>query len=171
MSFLSYVSRINIEIGRSFIHRSFPRRVEYPYLSEWGRQARDETRKTLRRLGSRFLSPFLPSSFPSCPSNFSLCLCSSLRISVSLSSWRFSRDLRSSLSFASFCSLLHQPPVCLSLAAAISFLRFSLLVGAPTAFDSFWAELAWPLARAQTRARFNPLGRKLHPDRWAELEL
>lgn len=60
MSFLSYVSRINIEIGRSFIHRSFPRRVEYTYLSEWGRQARDETRKTLRRLGSRFLSPFLP---------------------------------------------------------------------------------------------------------------
>lgn len=60
MSFLSYVSRINIEIGRSFIHRSFPRRVEYPYLSEWGRQARDETRKSLRRLGSRFLSPFLP---------------------------------------------------------------------------------------------------------------
>lgn len=60
MSFLSYVSRINIEIGRSFIHRSFPRRVEYLYLSEWGRQARDETRKTLRRLGSRFLSPFLP---------------------------------------------------------------------------------------------------------------
>lgn len=60
MSFLSYVSRINIEIGRSFIHRSFPRRIEYLYLSEWGRQARDETRKTLRRLGSRFLSPFLP---------------------------------------------------------------------------------------------------------------
>lgn len=34
-----------------------------------------------------------------------------------------------------------------------------------TAFDSFWAELAWPLARAQTRAPFNPLGFASHLDR------
>lgn len=170
MSFLSYVSRINIEIGRSFIHRSFPRRVEYLYLSEWGRQARDETRKTLRRLGSRFLSPFLP-FIPVSPFEFlplSLFFVTYLRLT-------FVVALLEGSPLFSFVRFFLQPftptPVCLSLAAAISFLRFSLLVGAPTAFDSFWAELAWPLARAQTRARFNPLGRKLHPDRWAELEL
>lgn len=92
MSFLSYVSRINIEIGRSFMHRSFPRRVEYPYLSERGRQASRRNKKnSLRRLGSRFSYPLspLPPSFLSRPSSFSLCLRSCYRVFVSLSSWRF----------------------------------------------------------------------------------
>lgn len=64
MSFLSYVSRINIEIGRSFIHRSFPRRVEYPYLSEWGRQAWNK-KNPLPSWQSFFLPPsslFIPIS-------------------------------------------------------------------------------------------------------------
>lgn len=101
MSFLSYVSRINIEIGRSFIHRSFPRRVEYPYLSEWGRQARDETRKTLRRLGSRFLSPFLP-FIPVSPFEF---LPLSLFFVTYLSS-HFRRDASRGISALLFRSLL-----------------------------------------------------------------
>lgn len=66
MSFLSYVSRINIEIGRSFIHRSFPRRVECLYLSEWGHTKLPTKQEKLHRLGSRFLcppsSPFAPVS-------------------------------------------------------------------------------------------------------------
>lgn len=171
MSFLSYVSRINIEIGRSFIHRSFPRRVEYLYLSEWGRQARDETRKTLRRLGSRFLSPF-----PPLHSRLALRISPFVFVLRYVSSSHFRRGASRGISALLFRSLLFaafytNPLFVYPWAAAISFLRFSLLVGAPTAFDSFWAELAWPLARAQTRARFNPLGRKLHPNRWAELEL
>lgn len=148
MSFLSYVSRINIEIGRSFIHRSFPRRVEYPYLFEWGRQSlatKQEKPSTVLAvvfpLPPSF--PFPPPSFLSRPSGFSLCLRSCYRIFVSLLSWRFLEG-SALFSFVRFFFQAFTPtPVCLPLAAAISFfVRFSPFVGVPTAFDSFWAELA-----------------------------
>lgn len=104
--------------------------------------SRGGTRKTLHRLGIVFHS-LTPRSRPS---SFSLSSC-----------------FVSPLSLLSFLRPLRQPPVCLPLATA----RVSCLVPfeLSTAFDSFWAELAWPLARAQTRARFNPLGFALHLDR------
>lgn len=103
-----------------------------------------------------------PSSIPSRPSSFSLCLHPCY---LSSSHFRGASRGISALLFRLLLFAAFTPtPVCLPLAAAISFfVRFSLFVGAPTAFDSFWAELAWPLARAQTRAHFNPLGCELHP--------
>lgn len=120
------VSRINIEIGRSFIHRSFPRRVECPYLSEREYQARDETRKTLR-LGSRFPPPLSPPSSPSHPSSFSLCLpvlVTYLRLTFVVGA---SRGISAPLSRPSFCSLYTNPLFVLPLACSCllsSFLAF-----------------------------------------------
>lgn len=169
MSFLSYVSRINIEIGRSFIHRSFSL-VESSIRIYPNGDAELATKQEKPSAALAVVFPPPPplplSSFLSRPSSFSLCL---RYVSLSLT---FVALLEGPalFSFASFCKPSHQPLFVYPWPISF-FVRFSPFVGAPTAFDSFWAELAWPLARAQTRARFNPLGYELHPDRWVELEL
>lgn len=119
-----------------------------------------------------FSYPLSPPSFLSRPSSFPLCL--RFRY-VSLSHFRCgaSRGI-SLLLFSMLLFSAFTPTPCLPLAAATSFLlpvSCVSFVGAPTAFDSFWAELAWPLAKAQTRTRntnqtwtrFNPLGLLVTP--------
>lgn len=127
MSFLSYISRINIEIGKSFIHRSFPRRVECPYLSEW-----EHTKLAMKQeKPSTVLAVVFSAPFPF------LSLRSSLRFSLCL---RFcylcftfvalleGSSLFSFVRFFIFCSLY--TPVCLPLTTAVFLLRFSLFIGA-----------------------------------------
>jgi len=174
----TFRARINIEIGRSFIYRSFPQRAEYPYLaSEWGCQTRDETRKTLHRLGNRFLPspPFLLSSLvlresvrlcppaPSAPAPH-------LRLAFAcISPWRLSGDPRilSSFARASFRSLyethprLFTPPWVLPSRSFVS--RFSS-VRRPRSILSGRSSLDhWP-GRKLGRVR-NPLTLALNPNR------
>jgi len=164
MSFLSYISRINIEIGKSFMHRSFPRRVECPYLSEWEHTKlamKQEKPSTVLAVVFSAPLPFL-SLRSSLAFRFSLCL---RFCYVSLFHFRgASRGIFALLFRSLFYFLqplypcLFTPNYCCLPSSFLAFRRCA------TAFDSFWAELAWPMARAQTRVCFNPLKCELHPD-------
>lgn len=120
----SYVSRINIEIGRSRVYRSSFGRVEYPYLSEWGLPADSRRNKKNHPPSWRSFSiPLLlcPASYPSTvvvvvsPFDPFLSLSFFSRtypVSLSRTSLPRERDIFDSslsLSCASFCSLYANP--------------------------------------------------------------
>lgn len=106
----------------------------------------------LRSLHSR-LSPF--ESLPLSP--FSLCI----SVSPSYTPRRLSReisDLFLRLRALLFVAFTPSTPVCLLLGAAISFRSFLTFHRCADSVRFFLGgALAWPLARAQTRPRFNPL--------------
>lgn len=158
------VSRINIEIGRSFIHRSFPRRVEYQYLSERECQARDETRKTLR-LGSRFPhpTPLPPPSFPSHPSSFSLrllVLLAYLRLTFVVALLEGSPLLFRGLLFAAFT-----PTPCLFYPwlAPVFFLRFSLFVDGADGVRFFLGGARLTIGQGANSSTFQPFRTRVTP--------